>query len=195
MLAQPRQVHHEGVFELAVDVLLHALEIVVLRALGELAAEDFLPVRAPFDLLDPLARNQRARTRGRHRRHFRRLLQMLVVERERLVIVVDLRQIRIGEDVRQHPPLAADARLDRAVALAFPAALPARLVFPVLRVADAGLGLDVVEPRVFHAFAAGPHVLAGDAAGVTPDALVEVQHHGDLSADFHSAASRRGVPG
>src|SRR6185312_13822034 len=38
VLAQPGQVHHEGVFELPVDVLLHGLEIVVLRALGEFAA-------------------------------------------------------------------------------------------------------------------------------------------------------------
>ena len=104
VLAQPRQIHHEGVFELAVDVLLHAFEIVVLRALGEFAAEDFLPVRAPFDLLHALAGDQRARTRGRHRRHFRRFLQVLVVEGERLVVVVDLRQIGIGEDVGQHPP-------------------------------------------------------------------------------------------
>ena len=43
--------------------------------------------------------------------------------------------------------------------------------------------------RLVHTFL---HV---NAAGVTPDALVEVQHHCDLSADFHSAASRRGVPG
>ena len=67
MLAQPRQIHHEGVFELAVDLLLHALEIVVLRALGEFAAEDLLPVRAPFDLLHALAGDQRARARGRRR--------------------------------------------------------------------------------------------------------------------------------
>ena len=76
-----------------------------------------------------------------------------------------------------------------AVALADPAAVPTVLVLPVLGVADAGLGLDVVEPGVFHALAVGPNVLAGDGAGVTPDALVEVQHHGDLRADFHSAAS------
>ena len=56
-------------------------------------------------------------------------------------------------------------------------------------IADAGLGLDIVEPGVFHAFAAGPHVLAGDGAGVAADALVEVQHHRDLRADFHSAVS------
>ena len=121
--------------------------------------------------------------------HLGRLLQVLVVERERLVVVVDLRQIGIGENIRQYPPLRADARLDLAVLLAPPAALPALLVFPIPRIADAGLGFDVVEPGVFHALAAGPHVLAGDRAGVAPDALVEVQHHCDLRADFHSAAS------
>ena len=51
VLAEPRQIHHEGVFELAVDVLLHGLEIIVLRALVEFATENFLPVRPPFDLL------------------------------------------------------------------------------------------------------------------------------------------------
>ena len=71
MLAEPRQIHHEGVFELAVDVLLYALEIVVLRALGELAAEDLFPVRPPLDLLHPLAGDQRTRPRGRERRQFR----------------------------------------------------------------------------------------------------------------------------
>ena len=195
MLAQPRQIHHEGVFELAVDVLLHALEIVVLRALGEFAAEDFLPIGAPLDLLHALAGDQRARARGRHRRHFRRLLQVLVVEGERLVVVVDLRQIGIGEDIGQHPPFRTDARLDLAVLLAAPAAVPAFLVFPILRIADARLGLDVVEPGVFHAFPAGPDVLAGDRTGVTPDALVEIEHHRDLGADFHSAASILGATG
>ena len=119
----------------------------------------------------------------------RRLLQVLVVEGEGLVVVVDLGQIGIGEDLGQHAPFAADLRLQLAVLLAHPAAVPAVLVLPVLGVADAGLGLDVVEPGVFHALAVGPNVLAGDRAGVTPDALVEVQHHGDLRADFHSAAS------
>src|SRR5581483_8472022 len=65
MLAQPRQIHHEGVLELAVDLLLHAFEIVVLRAFGKFGAEDLFPVRAPFDLLHALAGNQRARPRRR----------------------------------------------------------------------------------------------------------------------------------
>src|SRR5690606_17796510 len=76
-----------------------------------------------------------------------------------------------------------------------PAAVPALLVFPVLGKADAGLGLDVVEPGVFDAVAAGPDVLAGNGAGVAPDAFIEVQHHADLSANLHSAASRAGAAG
>ena len=108
VLAQPRQIHHEGVFELAVDVLLNALEIVVLRALGEFAAENFLPVRAPLDLFHALAGDQRTRARGRHRRHFRRFLQVLVVEGERLVVVVDL---AAGRDWRRYwPALAISSR-------------------------------------------------------------------------------------
>ncbi len=185
VLAQPRQVHHEGVLELAVDLLLHALEVVVGRALGELAAQDLLPVRAPLDLLHALAGDERARARGRKGLQLRRLLQVLVVEGEGLVVVIDLGQVGVGEDLGQHAPFAADLGLDLAVPLAPPAAVPALLVLPVLGIADAGLGLDVVEPRVFHALAVGPHVLAGDGAGVTPDALVEVQHHRDLRADFH----------
>src|SRR3546814_4581984 len=55
VLAQARQVHHEGLFELAVNLLLHALEVAVLASLGELGAEDLPQVRAPVDLHNSLA--------------------------------------------------------------------------------------------------------------------------------------------
>ncbi|MNT45632.1 hypothetical protein D3C72_1822280 [compost metagenome] len=110
---------------------------------------------------------------------------MVVVEGEGLVIVVDFRQVGVGEDLHQQLPLAALARHDGAIRLAGPAAIPAFLVFPLLGVANAGLGLDVVEPGVFHAGAAGPDVLAGHAAGVAADAFVQVQHHTDLCTYFH----------
>src|SRR5262249_16681755 len=184
VLAQPRQVHHEGAFELAVDLLLHAFEVVVGRALLELAAEDLLPVRAPLDLLHALAGDQRARARRRRRLQLGRPLQVLVVEGKRLVVVVDFGQVGIGEDIGEHAPFGGNGGLDPAVLLALPAAFPTLLALPRFRVADAGLGLDVVEPGVFHALAAGPHVLAGDRASMAPDALVEVQHHRDLRADL-----------
>ncbi len=187
VLAQPGQVHHEGVLELAVDVLLDVVEVLVLRALREFAAQDLFPVRAPDDLLHALAGDQRTRPRGGRVLHLRRRLQVVVVEGEGLVVVVDLRQVRVGEDAHQQLPLAALARADRAVGVADPAAVPLVLVLPFLGVADAGLGLDVVEPGVFDAGAAGPDVLAGHAAGVAADALVQVQHHADLCADFHAA--------
>ena len=69
--------------------------------------------------------------------------------------------------------------------LHFPAALPLLLVFPLLRVTNAGLRFDVIEPGVFHTLAAGPDVLASDRAGVAADALVKVDHHADLCLYFH----------
>ena len=185
VLAEPRQVHHEGVLELAVDLLLHPVEIVVLRPFLELAAEDLLPVRTPLDLLDALAGDQRPRAGGGEVLHLRRRLQVVVVEGEGLVEVVDLRQVGVAEDVGEDAPLGALLRLDVAAGVAHPAAVPALLVLPVLGVTDAGLGLDVVEPGVFDALAAGPDVLAGDRAGVAADALVEVQDLADLRADLH----------
>jgi hypothetical protein len=189
VLAQPRQVHHEGLLELSVDFFLDVLEIVILRALGELAAQDLLPIRAPLDLAHALAGDLRDGAGSRRRLGFGCMMEVLVFEIERLVEVVDLGQIGIGEDIGEQTPLAAGARLDLAVGLAPPSAVPALLIFPVLGVADARLGLDVVEPGVFDALARGPHVLARHRAGVTADALVEIQDLADLRADLHSTTS------
>ena len=189
VFAEPRQVHHEGLFERAVDLSLHALEIAVLAALRELGAKDLLPVRAPLDLLHALAADQRARAGGGLVLALRRLVQVLVVEIKGFVVVVDLRQVGVGEDLRQQAQAAAGLQRDLAVAAAHPAAVPLLLVLPFLRVADAGLGLDVVEPGVLDALAAGPDVLAGDGAGVATDAFVEVEHHRDLGTDFHHTTS------
>ena len=173
----------------SVNLLLDAFEVGVLRSPFELAAQDFLPVRTPLDLLHPLAADQRARASRRHDLALRRRLQVRVVEGERLVVIVDFRQVRIGKDVGQHTPFGADARLDGAVGAALPTALPTLLVLPILGIADAGLGLDVVEPGVFDTFAAGPDVLAGDGTRVAADALVEVQHHADLRTNPHATVS------
>jgi hypothetical protein len=186
VLADPRQRDHERVLELAVDLLLDLGEVVVLRALRELAAEDLLPVGPPLDLLHPALGDDRDRPRDGCRLHFRRGVKELVVERERLVVVVDLRQVRVGEDLHQHAEPAPLGEADAAAGLLLPAAAPAGLVLPVLRIPDAGLRLDVVPPRVLHAAARRPHVLARDRARVAADALVEVHHHRDLRADFHA---------
>jgi hypothetical protein len=70
-------------------------------------------------------------------------------------------------------------------AFQFPAAAPDFLVFPLLRIADAGLRFDVVEPGVFDALAVGPDVLAGHRTGMATDALVQVEDEGELRSDFH----------
>src|SRR6185312_1277931 len=112
-----------------------------------------------------------------------------VIEGEGIVVIVDLGQVRVGEDVCQDAPAGALARDDVPVGFSSPAAVPALLVLPFPGVADTGLGLDIVEPDVLHALARGPDVLAGHRAGMAADALVEVHHHGDLGADLHRNTS------
>ena len=180
MLAQARQIHHEGVFELAVHRLLHVVEVLIFGAFFKLAAEDLFPVRTAGDLVHPLAGDQRARTGDRLMFALRRVMQILVVIIKRLVVIIDARQMRVGEDFSQQHRAIAHARLQFTVDFADPAALPFFLVFPVVRETDARLTFHVVEPGVFHPFPAGPDVFTGHRAGVAADALIEIQHHADL---------------
>src|SRR5699024_4046193 len=139
----------------------------------------------PFDLFHGAPRHQRDWPGDRRRLQLRRGVQVFVVEGEWFVVIVDFRQVGVGEDIGQHGQAPALPGHELAVFLAPPTAFPALLVFPVLGIADAGLGLDVVEPDIFHAFARGPDVLAGHRTGMAADALVEVHHHRDLATYFH----------
>lgn len=111
MLAQARQIHHEGVFELAVHRLLHVVEVLIFGAFFKLAAEDLFPVRTAGDLVHPLAGDQRARTGDRLMFALRRVMQILVVIIKRLVVIIDARQMRVGEDFTQQHRAIAHARL------------------------------------------------------------------------------------
>ncbi len=160
------------------------------RRLGSLAACSREPARSssqfgPPPQVEALAGDLRLRPRRRLAVCRRRRDQVLVVVGPGLVVVVDARQVGVPEDVGQLVQLAAGAQLEAALAVELPAPAPLALVLVVARVAAAGLGLDVVEPGVLHAAPVGPDVLAGDRAGVTADALVEVHHHPHLGTDAH----------
>ena len=99
VFAQARQIHHEGIFKFAVNLLLHVLKVVVFGTLGEFGTENFFPVWPPMNLLHPLAANRRTGPGHRHGFGLWRILQMGVVVIPRLVIIINRRQIRIGEDV------------------------------------------------------------------------------------------------
>ena len=107
-------------------------------------------------------------------------MQVLIIKGEGFIVIVNLRQNRVSENFRQNAHFAAETRGQFAVYPADPAALPLILVFPVFWIANARLGFDVVEPRIFHAFTPGPDVLTGDRAGVAANAFIEVQHHANL---------------
>ncbi|MNL35026.1 hypothetical protein D3C87_1570330 [compost metagenome] len=93
---------------------------------------------------------------------FRCVVQVLVVKIKRLVVIVDARQMRVSENFSQQQRFVTHARHQFAVDLTDPAALPFFLIFPVGREASARLGFNVVEPRVFRTFAAGPDIFTGD---------------------------------
>ncbi len=64
VVAEPRQVHVEGLLEVRIHLLLDAFEVLVLGTLLELARQVILPVRPPVDLLHPLAGDLRYRARS-----------------------------------------------------------------------------------------------------------------------------------
>src|SRR5699024_4680612 len=117
------------------------------------------------------------------------ILQPLIIEVERLVIVVDFRQMRVVEDLGEQAPLAALARRDFAVVTPYPTAFPTILVFPVLGITHARLGFDIIEPHVLRTFARSPHVLAGHRTSMTTNALVQIENLPDLRAYFHRVYS------
>ena len=130
-----------------------------------------------------------ARPRDRLVLRGRRARQVLVVVRPGLVVVVERGQVGVVEEVGELPELATRLEAQLPPPVELPAAAPALLVLPALRVADAGLRLDVVEPDVLGARPVRPHVLAGDRARVAADALVEAHHHPDLRPDPHQYAT------
>ena len=184
VVTDARQIHVEGVLELAEHILLDVVQVLVHAALGKLACQIVFPVRAPGDFFHGVAGDHRQRACGRRRLGQRRILQARIVVGEGLVVIVDLRQIRIGENVQQLRHAAAGFQLQLAV-VQHPAAFPFLLVLPLLGIADTGLGLDVVEPDVFHALAVGPGVLTRHRAGVASDTFVQIEDKCELSTYFH----------
>ena len=166
------------------DPLAHLLQDRVARQDLRRAAEIVIPVRRPRHL-HRLPADQAARRRHRHVLAQRRGGEVLVVVGPRLVVVVDARQLGVGEDPRQLAQPTAVAQPQPAFAVADPPPVPPLLVLVGTRIALPGPGFDVVEPHVLGAGAVGPGLLAGHRAGVAPDALVEVHHHRHLGHDFH----------
>jgi len=67
-----------------------------------------------------------------------------------------------------------------------PTAFIKGLVLPLLGIANSRLGLDIIKPDVLSAFSVGPDVLAGNAASMAADTLVQIQNHGNLRFNLHT---------
>ena len=121
----------------------------------------------------------------------RAVRQPFIIVFPRLIVVVEARQIRVRKNICQLACLAARPQMELAVP-DFPTALVAILIFPFLGIAHAGLGFHIVEPHIFRAGGRSPRVLARDAARVTREALVQIQHHAHLHLDIHTHILLRG---
>jgi len=186
VLADPRQVEHERLLILGLHLGLQAVHQRVLVHPLRRAGEVVIPVGAPLDLLHGASGQLGLRPGDRVVLGQRRGDQLLVVIAPRLVVVIDRGQIRVVKDGQKLLDPPAGLQPQPALAVEFPAAAPVLVVLPALGVAQPGLGLDIVEPHVLRPRPVGPHLLAGHAAGVAADALVQVHHHADLRLDPHS---------
>ena len=99
MFAQARQIHHKGLLKRGVHVFLNAFKQHVFGAFFKFAGQIVFPVGAPFDFVHFLASEHGNGARGGRGVHFGRVLQMLVVEGKRLVVVVNLRHIGVGKNI------------------------------------------------------------------------------------------------
>ncbi len=107
MLAYARQVHHEHLFEVHLDLFLQAAHVRILHSGYMRASQVVLPVRPPFNI--HITSGHR-RFRPGYRLVFfgRAVRQLLVFVRPRLVIVVKRRLVRVMENVQQ--PFGSAAR-------------------------------------------------------------------------------------
>ena len=84
------------------------------------------------------------------------------------------------EYVADHLELARGFKKDRFIVFLHPATFEFFLIFPASRESCARFRFDVVPPHVVRTFTVSPDVLAGNTAGVTTNALVQMEHHADL---------------
>ena len=184
VLADARQVEHEHLLELHLDAVLEPGQVRVTGRVLGCAGEVVVEVAAPRDV-HVVAGQRGDRVGARVAGAQRGLDQGLVVIGPRVAVVVDRGQVRVVEDLRELLRPSAGLELQAALTVQCPAAVPLLLILVTFRVADAGLGLDIVEVDVLGARPIRPDLLAGHRAGVAADALVEVHHHRDVGHDPH----------
>jgi hypothetical protein len=185
VFADSREIEHEDVLESKIVLIIQIPEVHVSLPGRSDTGQVVFPIRPPLDphwfIRDQgfgtdrwLVFSQRA---GR---------ELLIIIGPWLVIVIQAGHVGIVENGEQLFRSAAGLQGETA-AIGFPAATVPMLILPCLGIAYAGLGFHIVVPDVFSPGPVGPDVLAGDAAGMAADALVQVHDHGNLSLNRRSS--------
>ena len=177
VLAEARNVEHKCPFKLGKALCVNIMEIRITLSLVESPGEIILPVRSILNLIHLLTGNHRERPRRRWCLHPALSFQRGEIKGEGLVIVLDLRQIGIGEQLRHHSRAVAKAQFRAAVLAPDPSATIFLLILPCFRITGAGLRLHIIPPCIFHPPARCPDILACHRACMASYALVQVEDH------------------
>lgn len=169
MLTETRQIKHENLFELQIDLVLQPLKIHITRAGGAHPGKIVFPVGSPFEPYG-LPRDQGFRSG----RWLLLLLgagdQLVIIIGPGLIVLVDTGQIRVVKYVQQfsRPTAGSETKLSSHL----PATFVKSLILPLLRIANPRLGLHIVEPDVFSTTPVGPDIFARNAAGMAAETFV-----------------------
>ena len=177
VLAEARNIEHKCPFKLGKALCVNIMEIRIALPLVESPGEIILPVRSILDLIHLLTGNHRERPRRRWRLHPVLSFQRGEIEGEGLVIVLDLRQIGIGEQLQHNLRTVAKAQFRAAVLASDPSTPIFLLILPGFRITGAGFRLHIVPPCIFHSLARCPDILACHRTCMASYALVQVEDH------------------
>ena len=98
MFAQTRKIKQERILVLSVNIALDIFQIDVIDGLNIYTAQIVVPCSGVVDLFHLLAGQVGDRLSCHAGFHARGFLKILIIKRKGLVVVVNLRQFRVGED-------------------------------------------------------------------------------------------------
>ena len=188
VLTNTRQVEHEGLLELELNLVLSLLanllnQRVQVTVLGR-TSQVVVPVHTPLDL-GVLTGDEGDRLSSREVITQRSTGQVLVIVGPGLVVVVQLGLNRGSEDREELLEAVTALELQTTALVQHPAALPLLLILVTAGVTLTGTSLNVVEPDVLGTGSVRPCLLTGHGAGVAADALIERHHHSNLCHNAH----------
>lgn len=175
VIEKERKINNEGVLKMEVDLIIKEIKIVVIREIGELEEENLLKVREKLDIINKIEGDKRERKGGRNGEDLEWSMEMEVIEIERLVIIVDLRKVGIGENIGEDEKFWENIRIDIEVIIEKKEEVKIIMVLKLIGKKEEGIGIEIVEKGILEELKIGKEVFESDGEGVEEDKIVEIK--------------------